>query len=59
MEKDTRRFPQSGGREYALFNYDAVSDKFSADAASLSNRGLSCHQAVKDKDFIFHPYQKR
>jgi hypothetical protein len=59
MEKDTKRFPQSGGWGYALFNYDAATGKFSADAASLSNCGLSCHQAVRDKDFIFHPYQKR
>src|SRR5580698_4497509 len=31
MEKDSKRFPESGGWGYALFNYEAVSDKFTAD----------------------------
>ena len=59
MEKDSKKFPQSGGWGYALFNYDAKSDTFSADAASHSDCGHTCHQAVKAKDYIFHPYQKR
>jgi len=58
MEKDSKRFPESGGWGYALFNYEAVSDKFTADP-SPSDCGLSCHVAVKAKDYIFHPYQKR
>lgn len=58
MEKDSKRFPKSGGWGYALFNYEAASDKFTADAAP-SDCGNSCHSAVKAKDYIFHPYQKR
>lgn len=58
MEKDSKRFPNSGGWGYALFNYDAPSDKFTADS-SPSDCGHSCHVAVKAKDHIFHPYQKR
>ncbi len=58
MEKDSKRFPKSGGWGYALFNYDAASDTFAADA-SPSDCGNSCHTAVKAKDYIFHPYQKR
>jgi hypothetical protein len=58
MEKDSQRFPKSGGWGYALFNYDAASDNFTADA-SPSDCGNSCHMAVKAKDYIFHPYQKR
>jgi hypothetical protein len=58
MEKDSKRFPKSGGWGYALFNYAAVSDEFTADP-SPSDCGLSCHVAVKAKDYIFHPYQKR
>jgi hypothetical protein len=58
MEKDSKRFPKSGGWGYALFNYEAVSDKFTADP-SPADCGLSCHVAVKAKDYIFHPYQKR
>ncbi len=59
MEKDSKRFPKSGGWGYAVFNYDAASDKFTADPKSLSDCGLACHTAVKAKDYIFHPYQKR
>jgi hypothetical protein len=59
IEKDSKRFAKSGGWGYALFNYDATSDKFTADVASLSDCGHTCHTAVKAKDYIFHPYQKR
>jgi hypothetical protein len=58
MEKDSKRFPDSGGWGYALFNYDPASDTFTADP-SPSNCGHTCHVAVKAKDYIFHPYQKR
>jgi hypothetical protein len=59
IEKDSKRFPKTGGWGYALFNYDAASDKFTADDKSPSDCGHSCHVAVKAKDYIFHPYQKR
>jgi hypothetical protein len=42
-----------------LFNYEAASDKFTADAKSPSDCGHACHTVVKAKDYIFHPYQKR
>jgi len=58
MEKDSNRFPKSGGWGYALFNYDAASDKFTADP-SPSDCGHACHVVVKAKDHIFHPYQTR
>jgi hypothetical protein len=58
MEKDSRRFPDTGGWGYGQFNYDASSDTFAADAA-LADCGHVCHVAVKSKDYIFHPYQKR
>jgi hypothetical protein len=59
MEKDSKRFPKTGGWGYAVFNYDAASDKFTADPNSPADCGQSCHVAVKAKDYIFHPYQKR
>ena len=59
MEKDSKRFPGTGGWGYAVFNYDATSDKFSADPKSPADCGHTCHVAVKAKDYIFHPYQKR
>ncbi|HEY7532526.1 MAG TPA: cytochrome P460 family protein [Nitrospiraceae bacterium] len=58
IEKDSKRFPKSGGWRYALFNYEAASDKFTADP-SPSDCGHACHVAVKGKDHIFHAYQKR
>lgn len=59
MEKDSKRFPNTGGWGYALFNHDIASGKMSADAASKADCGQSCHVAVKGKGYIFHPYQKR
>jgi hypothetical protein len=59
MEKDSKRFAKSGGWGYAVFNYDATSNTFSADAKSPADCGYACHTPVKAKDYIFHPYQKR
>jgi hypothetical protein len=58
IEKDSKRFPNSGGWGYALFNYEPAADKFTADP-SPADCGHVCHVAVKAKDHIFHPYQKR
>jgi hypothetical protein len=59
MEKDSKRFPKTGGWGYAVFNYEAASDRFTPDEKSPADCGQSCHVAVKAKDYIFHPYQKR
>ena len=59
MEKDSKRFPNTGGWGYAVFNYDAATNKFSPDATSLSDCGNACHKTVKTKDYIFHPYEMR
>jgi len=58
MEKDSKRFPKTGGWGYAVFNYTPASARFTPDAA-LADCGQSCHVAVKAKDYIFHPYQVR
>ncbi|HEY1903006.1 MAG TPA: cytochrome P460 family protein [Terracidiphilus sp.] len=59
MEKDSKRFPKTGGWGYAVFNYETASNKFVADPKSFSDCGNACHTAVKTKDNIFHPYEKR
>ncbi len=59
MEKDSKRFPKTGGWGYALFNYDAPTNRFTADMTSHSDCGNTCHMVVKQKDYIFHPYEKR
>src|SRR4051812_35067931 len=58
IEKDSKRFPGSGGGGEAPVNYEAASDKSTADP-SPPDCGHACHVAVKAKDHIFHPYQKR
>jgi len=58
MEKNSARFPKTGGWGYALFNYETAPGKFTADP-SPADCGHACHVAVKGKDYIFHPYQKR
>ena len=58
MEKDSKKFPDTGGWGYALFNYDAATTNFTADSAT-ADCGHACHVVVKTKDYVFHPYQKR
>ena len=59
MEKNSKKFPKSGGWGYALFDYDAATDKFTADPTGVSDCGNACHVKVDAKDRIFHPYQTR
>ena len=59
MEKESKRFPKTGGWGYAVFNYDATSGKFTPDPTAHADCGNTCHVAVKAKDYIFHPYQMR
>jgi len=59
MEKDSRRFPKTGGWGYAVFNYDSVSGTFTPDPTAHADCGDTCHKTVKAKDYIFHPYQVR
>ena len=59
IEKDSKRFPNSAGWGYALFNYDPASDTFTPNKGGTPDCGHTCHTAVKAKDYIFHPYQKR
>ena len=58
IEKDSQRFPANGGWRYALSNYDAASDPFTADPTP-ADCGHARHVAVKAKDETSHPYQKR
>jgi hypothetical protein len=58
MEKDSKRFPNTGGWGYAVFNHEVATGRMVADAAK-ADCGQVCHVAVKSKDYVFHPYQKR
>ena len=58
MEKNSKRFPLTGGWGYAVFNHDVANGTMTVDSAK-ADCGQSCHVAVKAKDYIFHPYQTR
>ena len=58
MEKDSKKFRDSGGWGYAQFNYNIASGTF-APEGSGSNCGYSCHTIVAAKDYIFTAYGKR
>src|SRR3954447_2280887 len=66
MVKDSKRFADSGGWGYAVFEYDAPSDTFkpgtSASTPPQANDarcGVASHTLVKDKDYVFTEYGKR
>jgi mono/diheme cytochrome c family protein len=66
MVKDSRRFADSGGWGYGVFEYDAASDKFRlgnlTDKPPQGNDatcGFTCHTAVKAKDYVFTDYGHR
>ena len=66
MAKDSKRFADSGGWGYAVFEYDAASDAFrpgtSADNPPQANDakcGFACHTIVRAKDYVFTSYPKR
>src|SRR5690349_1094949 len=42
MEKDSKKYPDSGGWGYAVLNYDPQTDKFTPDAGSPANCGHTC-----------------
>jgi hypothetical protein len=58
MVKDSQKYQSSGGWGYAVFNHDNATGKMTPDAA-LADCGHVCHVAVKNKDYVFHPYQVR
>ena len=66
MVKDSKRFADSGGWGYAVFDYDAKSDTFTpgttADNPPQGNDakcGFTCHTIVKSRDYVFTDYGKR
>jgi hypothetical protein len=66
MEKDSKRFADSGGWGWAAFEYDAASDSFRPGNASDhppqandAKCGFACHTKVKDRDYVFTEYAHR
>jgi len=66
MVKDSKRFADSGGWGYAVFEYEAASDSFrpgtTADKPPQGNDakcGFACHTSVKTRDYVFTDYGRR
>jgi hypothetical protein len=66
MVKDAKRFADSGGWGYAVFDYNAASDTFTpgtlADKPPQANDakcGFTCHTTVKTRDYVFTYYGHR
>jgi mono/diheme cytochrome c family protein len=66
MLKDSKRFADSGGWGYGVFEYDAASGRFrlgnltdKPPQANDAKCGFACHTAVKTKDYVFTSYGQR
>ena len=66
MVKDSKRFADSGGWGYAVFDYDAKSDAYRSGTAASNppqgndaKCGFACHTTVKGRDYVFTDYGKR
>ncbi|HSU60469.1 MAG TPA: cytochrome P460 family protein [Bryobacteraceae bacterium] len=66
MVKDSKRFADSGGWGYGVFDYDAASDTFKPGTLASSppqgndaKCGFACHTAVKARDYVFTDYGRR
>jgi Cytochrome P460 len=66
MEKDSKRFADSAGWGWGVFEYDAASDTFrpgtTADKPPQANDakcGLACHTIAKTRDYVFTDYGHR
>jgi len=66
MEKDSKRFADSGGWGYAVFDYDAASDRFTPGTtagtppqANDAKCGFACHTIVKTRDYVLTEHGKR
>jgi hypothetical protein len=66
MEKDSKRFADSGGWGWAAFEYDAASQTFRP--ATVSDHppqandakcGFACHTKVQARDYVFTEYAER
>ena len=66
MAKDSKRFADSGGWGYVVFEYDAAADAFRPGnltdmppQANDAKCGFACHTIVATKDYVFTAYPKR
>jgi Cytochrome P460 len=59
IEKDTKKYPNTQGWAYAVFDYQSASDTFIPNKTGTIECGFACHTRVAKKDYIFTAYGKR
>ena len=66
MVKDSKRFADSGGWGYAVFDYNAASDTFTPGTTAGTppqgndaRCGFACHTRSKARDYVFTEYGNR
>jgi hypothetical protein len=59
IEKDSKKFPNTKGWAYAVFDYVPASDTFKPNPTGVVNCGFACHARVSAKDYIFTGYPPR
>jgi hypothetical protein len=66
MVKDSKRFADSGGWGWAVFEYEAASGKFRPGTTTDTppqghdaKCGFACHTVVKTRDYVFTDYGSR
>ena len=66
MAKDSKRFADSGGWGYAVFDYDTASAAFKPGTTAGippqgndAKCGFACHTRAKARDYVFTDYGKR
>jgi hypothetical protein len=66
MVKDSKRFADSGGWGWAVFDYDAATNTVTPGTlaghppqGNDAKRGFACHTSVKARDYVFTDYSHR
>jgi hypothetical protein len=66
MVKDSKRFADSGGWGYGVFDYNSKTDTFTPGTTAGSppqgndaKCGFACHTTAKARDYVFTEYGKR
>src|SRR5262249_3004236 len=66
MVKDSKRFADSGGWGWAVFDYEAASNKFTPGTlagtppqGNDAKCGFACHTRAKARDYVFTDYGQR
>ena len=66
MVKDRKRFADSGGWGYAVFDYNAATDTFTPGTTAGTppqgndaKCGFACHSSAKNRDYVFTEYGRR